>query len=236
MGQKKLLRFEAIKSFPNVFQYPEDMAGNWKNVFKNDHPVTLELACGKGEYTVALARMHPARNFIGIDLKGNRLYVGAKKCIEENIHNAAFMRTQIGKINEYFSAGEVEEIWITFPDPQLRKSKAKKRLTHPSFLRLFQQFLKPGGLIHLKTDSPELYTFTELVIELYGLTKHVASDDIYARGFINEELKIKTHYEGLDIAGSRRIHYLRFSLPSTALPDKDELLKELIENDETATG
>ena len=131
---------------------------------------------------------------------------------------------------------EVEEIWITFPDPQLRKSKAKKRLTHPSFLRLFQQFLKPGGLIHLKTDSPELYSFTELVIELYGLTKHVASDDIYARGFINEELKIKTHYEGLDIAGSRRIHYLQFSLPSTVLPDKDELLKELIEKDETATG
>jgi tRNA (guanine-N7-)-methyltransferase len=236
MGQKKLMRFEAIKSFPNVFQYPENMAGNWKSVFKNDHPITLELACGKGEYTVALARMYPDRNFIGVDLKGNRLYVGAKKCISENIQNAAFMRTQIGKINEYFSAGEVEEIWITFPDPQLRKSKAKKRLTHPSFLRLFQQFLKPGGLIHLKTDSPELYTFTELVIELYELTKHVASDNIYSSEYANEELKIKTHYEGLDIACSRRIHYLRFSLPSTALPDKDELLKELIEKDETATG
>ena len=236
MGQKKLLRFEAIKSFPNVFQYPEDMPGNWKNVFKNDHPTTLELACGKGEYTVALAQMHPERNFIGVDLKGNRLYVGAKKCIAENILNAAFMRTQIGKINEYFNTGEVEEIWITFPDPQLRKSKAKKRLTHPSFLRLYQQFLKPGGLIHLKTDSPELYRFTQLIIKLYGLTLHAASDDIYSSDYLNDELKIRTHYEGLDIAGSRRIHYLRFSLPSTALPDKDELLKELIENDETATG
>jgi tRNA (guanine-N7-)-methyltransferase len=236
MGQKKLMRFEAIKSFPNVFQYPVDMAGKWKNIFKNDHPITLELACGKGEYTVALARMHPGRNFIGVDLKGNRLYIGAKKCIEENIHNAAFMRTQIGKINEYFTAGEVEEIWITFPDPQLRKSKAKKRLTHPSFLRLYQQFLKPGGLIHLKTDSPELYRFTQLVIEMYGLTQYAASDDIYSSDYLNEELKIRTHYEGLDIAGSRRIHYLRFSLPSTALPDKDALLKELIESDETATG
>ena len=236
MGQKKLMRFEAIKSFPNVFQYPLNMAGNWKNVFKNDHPVTLELACGKGEYTVALARMYPGRNFIGVDLKGNRLYIGAKKCIEETITNAAFMRTQIGKINEYFNAGEVEEIWITFPDPQLRKSKAKKRLTHPSFLRLYQEFLKPGGLIHLKTDSPELYSFTQLVIELYGLTQYVASDDIYTSDFLNDELKIRTHYEGLDIAGSKRIHYLRFSLPSTALPDKDELLKDLIENDETATG
>ena len=236
MGQKKLVRFEAIKSFPNVFQYPVDMAGNWNNVFKNDHAITLELACGKGEYTVALARMHPGRNFIGVDLKGNRLYIGAKKCIEENIPNAAFMRTQIGKINEYFTAGEVEEIWITFPDPQLRKSKAKKRLTHPSFLRLYQQFLKPGGLIHLKTDSPELYRFTQLVIEMYGLTQYAASDDIYSSDYLNDELKIRTHYEGLDIAGSRRIHYLRFSLPSTPLPDKDALLKELIENDETATG
>src|SRR5687768_2039772 len=211
MGQKKLVRFEAIKSFPNVFQYPLNMAGNWKNVFKNDHPVTLELACGKGEYTVELARMYPDRNFIGVDLKGNRLYIGAKKCIEETITNAAFMRTQIGKINEYFNAGEVEEIWITFPDPQLRKSKAKKRLTHPSFLRLYQEFLKPGGLIHLKTDSPELYSFTQLVIDLYGLTQYVASDDIYSSDFLNEELKNRTDYQALDIAGSKRIHYPRLS-------------------------
>jgi tRNA (guanine-N7-)-methyltransferase len=235
MGQKKLFRFEAIKSFRNVFQYPENMAGNWKSFFGNDHPITLELACGKGEYTVALARMHPQRNFIGVDLKGNRLYIGARKCLEENITNAAFMRTQIGKINEYFQTSEVEEIWITFPDPQLRKSKAKKRLTHPTFLRLFQQFLKPGGLIHLKTDSPDLYAFTELVISMYGLTLHVASDDIYSSEHLNEELKIRTHYEGLDIAGSSRIHYLQFSLPSTPLEQKDDVLRALIENDEKTT-
>ena len=236
MGQKKLLRFEAIKSFPNVFQYPTDMAGKWKDFFHNNHPITLELACGKGEYAVALAKMYPQRNFIGVDLKGNRLYIGAKKCLEEKIGNAAFLRTQIGKLSEYFLAGEVEEIWITFPDPQLRNSKARKRLTHPSFLRLFQQVLKPGGYIHLKTDSPQLFAFTLLVIETYGLILHASADDISQSEYLNEELKIKTHYEALDIAKSSRIHYLRFSLPSFPLPDKDDLLRELINSDEETTG
>ena len=236
MGQKKLLRFEAIKSFPNVFQYPKDMAGNWKNYFKNDRPITLELACGKAEYTVSLARMYPDRNFVGVDLKGNRLYVGAKKCLEENLQNTAFLRTQIGKINEYFANDEVEEIWITFPDPQLRTSKAGKRLTHPTFLRLYQQILKPGAFIHLKTDSPQLYAFTLMVTETYGLHLHAASADINSSEYMNDELKIKTHYEALDIAQSRRIHYLRFSLPSSPLPDKDDLLKELISIHEEKTG
>ena len=236
MGQKKLLRFEAIKSFPNVLQYPADMAGNWKKFFGNSQPVTLELACGKGEYTVALSKMYPERNFIGIDLKGNRLYIGAKQSLEQHLKNTAFLRTQIGKINEYFQQGEVSEIWITFPDPQLRNSKAKRRLTHPVFLRLYQQILKPGGLIHLKTDSPDLYAFTLLIIDLYGLTLHASSEDIYSSPLMNEELKIKTHYEGLDIARSSRIHYLCFSLPSTALPDKDETLQEIIKSDEATTG
>ena len=118
MGQKKLFRFEAIKLFSNVLQYPKDMAGNWKHYFCNNHPITLELACGKGEYAVKLAQIHSDRNFIGVDLKGNRLYIGAKKCLEGNITNAAFLRTQIDKIHTYFVAGEVTEIWITFPDPQ----------------------------------------------------------------------------------------------------------------------
>jgi tRNA (guanine-N7-)-methyltransferase len=236
MGQKKLLRFEAIKSFPNVLQYPTDMAGNWKNFFGNNHPITLELACGKGEYTVGLAKIYPERNFIGIDLKGNRLYIGAKQSLEQQLTNAAFLRTQIGKISEYFQRGEVEEIWITFPDPQLRNSKAKRRLTHPVFLRLYQQVLKPGGLIHVKTDSPDLYAFTLLIIDLYDLELHASSEDVYSSAVMNEELKIKTHYEGLDIAQSRRIHYLCFSLPSTPLPDKDETLQELIKSDEETTG
>jgi len=234
MAQKKLLRFEAIKSFPNVLQYPEAMAGNWKIFFKNDNPVYLELACGKGEYTVELARIFPQKNFIGVDLKGNRIFVGAKKCIEEKINNAAFLRTQIDKINYYFAKGEAKEIWLTFPDPQLRKSKAKKRLTHPRFLRLYQQILPDNGLIHLKTDSPDLFAFTLIVIEMYGLQLHETNDNIYAQPEIKEELKIKTYYESLDIAQSRRIHYICFSLPAKPLPDLDDILQERIKEDEPA--
>lgn len=228
MGQNKLFRFEAIKLFSNVLQYPQDMADNWKRYFGNEYPVTLELACGKGEYVVKLAQIHPDRNFIGVDLKGNRLYIGAKKCLEANITNAAFLRTQIDKIHTYFVAGEVTEIWITFPDPQLRMSKAKKRLTHPRFLRLYQQFLSPNGNIHLKTDSPDLYHFTKEVIEMYGLILHEDYEDLYINNSITEELKIKTHYESLDIAQSNKIHYLRFSLPLAALPESDDQLHERI--------
>jgi len=229
MGQKKLIRFAAIQTFPNVLQYPEDMAGQWAGFFKTDNPLTLELACGKGEYTVGLAKMYPQRNFLGVDLKGNRIYIGAKKCLQENITNAAFLRTQIDRLPTYFKPGEVQEIWLTFPDPQLRKSKARKRLTHPKFLRLYQQILTPSGHIHLKTDSPVLYNFTRLVIDMYGLTLLESSDNVNAgAGPIKEELKIKTHYEGLDIANSQRIHYLHFTLPSTPLPSLDEELQQKV--------
>ena len=139
MGHKKLIRFQAIQSFANVLQYPENMPGKWKNFFKNENPITLELACGKGEYTVGLSRLYKERNFIGVDLKGNRIYSGALECLQQNLSNAAFLRTQIDKIDSYFLPGEVSEIWITFPDPQLRTSRAKKRLTHPRFLRLYQR-------------------------------------------------------------------------------------------------
>jgi tRNA (guanine-N7-)-methyltransferase len=226
MGQKKLIRFEAIKSFPNVLQYPEGMQGNWHAFFKNNNPITLELACGKGEYTVGLAAMHPLRNFIGVDLKGNRIYIGAKKSLSVGITNAAFMRTQIDAISNYFNPGEVAEIWLTFPDPQLRTSRAKKRLTHPKFLRLYQQVLVPGGAIHLKTDSPDLYHFTKLVIDRYRLSLLEAIDDVYAQQTVSPELAIKTHYEGLDIAQSSRIHYLKFSLPPGPLPNTDKQLQE----------
>ena len=234
MGQKKLIRFEAIKSFPNVLQYPQGMQGNWKTFFKNEHPITLELACGKGEYTVGLARLYPQRNFIGIDLKGNRIYAGAKKCLAEGLNNAAFVRTHIDKINDYFSKGEVQEIWLTFPDPQLRTSKAKKRLTHPRFLRLYQQILAPGGYIHLKTDSPVLYRFTKRVIDMYGLQLLEDIDNVHAQENISAELAIKTHYEGLDIAQSNRIHYLRFILPEGPLPELDGQLHEQLKTVEHA--
>jgi tRNA (guanine-N7-)-methyltransferase len=213
MGQKKLIRFEELKTFPNVLQYPKEMQGKWNEFFKNTNPITLELACGKGEYTVGLAALYAERNFIGIDLKGNRIWVGAKKCLQQNLSNAAFLRIQIDKIADNFSAGEVAEIWITFPDPQLRTGKAKKRLTHPKFLRLYKQVLQPAGLIHLKTDSPALYDFTKLIIEKYGCILLEDLDNVYHNSEIGDELKIKTHYESLDIAGSNRIHYLKFSLP-----------------------
>ena len=169
MGQKKLQRFAEIRTFHNVLEYPQQMQGKWSAFFQNNHPLTLELACGKGEYAVGLGRMLPNRNFIGVDLKGNRIWVGAKKALQEKLENVAFIRSQIDKIDQYFEKGEVSEIWITFPDPQLRTSKAKKRLTHPRFLRLYQNILAAGGPIHLKTDSPDLYRFTLSVIELYGL-------------------------------------------------------------------
>lgn len=220
MGQKKLVRFAELLTFENVLQNPENVAGRWNEYFKNEYPITLELACGKGEYALGLAQLYPEKNFIGVDLKGNRLWVGAKKATAQGLGNVAFLRILIDRITEYFAEGEAAEIWITFPDPQLRISKDKKRLTHPKFLRLYQQILKPGGKIHLKTDSPVLYHFTLRVIELYGCTLHTATDNVYAQPQIAPELQIKTHYESLDIAGSNKVHYIAFSLPQT-LPGKE---------------
>jgi tRNA (guanine-N7-)-methyltransferase len=229
MAQKKLQRFADLETFPNVMQFPGDISGKWKEFFGNDHPVTLELACGKGEYAVGLGQMYPHRNFIGIDLKGNRIWVGAKKALQASLHNVAFLRTQIDLVDKYFAKDEVSEIWITFPDPQLRFSKSKKRLTHPRFLRLYQQFLKPGGLIHLKTDSPDLYHFTRLVVNLYGCRLLDDRENVYAEEDIPETLRIKTHYESLDIAGQNRVHYLCFQLPGKlAGPEKDAELKAIL--------
>ena len=228
MGQKKLIRFEAIRHFDNVLEYPKDMPGQWKQFFKNEHPITLELACGKGEYAVGLGRLYPSRNFIGIDIKGNRIWREAKTALEEGLNNVAFLRSQIDKVTDYFQPGEVAEIWITFPDPQLRASRAKKRLTHPRFLRLYQRFLQSNGLVHLKTDSPDLYEFTLTVINLFGLEVIDQSGDVYANTDIKQELQIKTHYEGLDIAQSNRIHYLCFRLNKELPVEKDEALKQLI--------
>jgi tRNA (guanine-N7-)-methyltransferase len=232
MAQKKLLRFAQIKEFDNVFEKPTDMQGKWKTHFKNENPLVLELACGRGEYTIGLAQLHPNQNFVGVDIKGNRMYIGAKKALDNNLINAAFLRTEIEMLPDYFEKGEVDEIWITFPDPQLRISKAKKRLTHPRFLRQYQKVIKANGPIHLKTDSPNLYRFTKKVINMYGLTLLEDSADVYAQEKIVEELKIKTHYESLDIAGSKKIHYLKFSLPSI-INNHDEVLQKILveEND-----
>ena len=229
MGQKKLIRFAELNTFSNVLQYPEDIKGKWNEVFKNDHPITLELACGKGEYAVGLGQLYSNRSFIGIDQKGNRIWVGAKKALQQELNNVAFLRIQIDQVSDYFAANEVSEIWITFPDPQLRTGKAKKRLTHPKFLRLYKQILTPGGFIHLKTDSPALYQFTKFVIEKYNCVLLEDNEDVYKTELISDELKIKTYYESLDIAGSNRIHYLKFSLPEI-LPgkEKDKELQEFL--------
>jgi len=229
MAQKKLKRFGEIKVFPNVLEYPENMKGKWKDFFKNENPIVLELACGKGEYATGLAQLHPQKNFIGVDIKGNRLWVGAKYSLNNKLGNVAFLRTQIDKIAQYFSPEEVDEIWITFPDPQLRLSKTKKRLTHPKFLRLYQQILKPKGKIHLKTDSPDLYKFTRTVVELYNLSIITDLENIQQQENLSHELKIKTHYESLDIAKSNCIFYLCFSLPER-LSDNDDKLSYLIKN------
>jgi len=236
MGQKKLIRFAELLTFENVLQYPKGMPGKWKEFFQNDFPITLELACGKGEYALGLAQLFPQRNFIGVDLKGNRIWAGAKKALSQNLRNVAFVRSQIDKLQDYFSFAEVAEIWLPFPDPQLRQSKSKKRLTHPKFLRLYQSILKPGGEVHLKTDSPALYYFTKQVLSFYNLK--IASDieDINLEDGISEALKIKTHYESLDIAKSQKIYYLRFALPVELLPDKDNELKEILLEEKSDRG
>src|SRR5215204_3250431 len=227
MGQKKLVRFAELLTFPNVLQYPKEMAGRWSEFFHNGFPITLELACGKGEYAVGLGRMYPERNFVGIDMKGNRIWVGAKAAIKENLGNVAFLRSHIDKLTEYFSVGEIAEIWLPFPDPQLRGSKLKKRLTHPKYLRLYQSVLASNGPIHLKTDSPALYIFTKQVIQLFNLKVEADIEDLHAYPYRSEELEIKTHYESLNIAQSQKIFYLRFVLPNETLPDKDQELKDL---------
>ncbi len=234
MGQKKLIRFEEINRFENVFQHAIEMKGKWHDYFKNNHPIILELACGRGEYSVGMGRLFSNKNFIGIDIKGNRIWKGAKTALEEKLLNVAFLRAEIDKINEYFSTDEVAEIWITFPDPQLRLSKAKKRLTHPKFLRLYQQVLQQDGLVHLKTDSPDLYNFTKTVIELYKLDVVVDFDNLYQNQNLAKELYIKTHYESLDIAQSNRVHYLQFKINKDLPLELDAKLKAII-NEPTTT-
>lgn len=217
MGQKKLVRFQAIENYKNVLQYPENMAGKWNEFFNNEHPITLELACGKGEYSTGLGRQYKDRNFIGVDIKGNRIYIGAKTALREDLNNVAFLRIQIGQIARYFAPGEVEEIWIIFPDPFLRKSRSKNRLTHARFLYQYQQILKKGGRINLKTDSPELYAFTLEMIEEQGCVIHENIADIYGKGLATGPLAIQTFYEKMHLAEGRTIYFISFSLPDEGI-------------------
>jgi len=225
MGHKKLIRFRAIEGFSNVLQYPEDMKGNWNKFFKNDNPVTLELACGKGEYSVNLGRENKDRNYIGVDIKGNRIYNGAKIALTEKLDNVAFLRTQIGHLTKYFAPGEVSEIWIIFPDPFLRDSRAKNRLTHSRFLHLYQQVLKPGANINLKTDSKELYDFTLETIAEQGCIIQENLVDIYGKDLAKGPLAIQTFYEKMHLAEGRTIYFLSFKLPSHGIDLPERFLK-----------
>jgi tRNA (guanine-N7-)-methyltransferase len=225
MGHKKLIKFQAIDTYANVLQYPEDMKGKWHGFFKNDNPITLELACGKGEYSVGLGREHKDRNFIGVDIKGNRIYRGAKTALDEGLANVAFLRAQIGQITQYFTTDEVDEIWIIFPDPFLKKGKEKNRLTHSRFLLQYQQLLKPGGKINLKTDSKELYDFTvETAIE-QGCMIHTNIADVYGQGKATGALAIQTFYEKMHLAEGRTIYFISLSLPSGAIKVPERFAK-----------
>lgn len=225
MGHKKLVKFQAIETYKNVLQFPENMAGNWQDFFKNNNPITLELACGKGEYSVGLGREHRDRNFIGIDIKGNRIYTGAKTALKEGLDNVAFLRTQIAQLKDYFTKDEVSEIWIVFSDPFLKKGKEKNRLTHERFLHLYQQVMKKGGKIHLKTDSPVLYEFTLEVIEQQKCTILENIADIYGKGKATGPLAIQTFYEKMHLEDGRTIYYLCFTLPDTEIELSGRFLK-----------
>ncbi len=227
MGKKKLQKFADVRAFSNTFECYDPrrpilqngdeevaMKGNWRpKFFKNDNPLTLELACGYGEYTVELARRFPQRNFIGVDIKGNRIWRGAKSAIEEGLPNAAFLRTRIEVIENFFDKGEVDEIWVTFPDPFLREGKAGRRLTSSFFLEKYRRFLRPGGLVHLKTDERKLYDFTIETITEDPCCKIIYNDDhVHAKPHPYAELGIKTYYEAKDIAGERQVKYVRFTI------------------------
>lgn len=214
MGKDKLRRFAEIETFSNVLQLDagKPYKGQWsKDFFKNDNPVVLELACGKGEYTVNLAMMFPDKNFIGIDYKGNRIWRGAKTAIEDGVPNVAFIRMQIETLTEFFAPGEVDEIWITFPDPQPQLSREKKRLTSPRFLNMYKEVLKPGGCINLKTDNDEFYEYTAGKVKELNLKEHINTADLYHSEYADEVLSIKTYYEKKYLKDNKNINYIKFS-------------------------
>jgi tRNA (guanine-N7-)-methyltransferase len=221
LGKDKLKRFEEIKTFPNVLEPPVmetyTNKGKWhQEIFKNDKPIVLELGCGKGEYSVGLAKLYPDKNFVGIDIKGNRIYIGAKECLEKGIDNVMFLRTRIDFINNFFDTNEVDEIWLTFSDPQPKKPR--KRLSSKLFIDRYRKFLKKDGKIHMKTDSDLLFEFTEEEIKAHKYKCHELTWDVYGdyhNGLSEQEKKlfeIRTHYEKLFTSKGSVIKYCCFSL------------------------
>ena len=224
MGKGKLAKFAEMETFSNVFQYPFsvvdnvpfEMKGHWREqYFKNNHPVVLELGCGKGEYTVELARLYPEMNFIGVDIKGARMWTGAKQAIEAGLKNVAFLRTNIEMIDRFFAESEVQEIWLTFSDPQMKN--AHKRLTSTFFLNRYRKFLVDGGIVHLKTDSNFLFTYTTCMVKENKLPVVFSTEDLYHTEGLDEEthkiLSIQTYYESMWIERGLNIRYMKFFLP-----------------------
>lgn len=214
--KRKLERFKVIESQPNVVEptkeFYHSIKGNWnKDFFKNDNPITVELACGRGEYTIGLAKLFPDRNYIGVDIKGERIWKGSITATENNLTNAAFLRTMILLIENFFAEDEISEIWITFPDPRPRVRDIKRRLTSPRFLSIYKRLLKPGGYVRLKTDNTGFYEFTlEEVSQRDDITDLKFSDDVYNSELRPECFDIKTKYEQMFAAKGERIKYLRF--------------------------
>ncbi len=208
---------DALKSMPNVLLWTDYNSlnpfpkGTWNStIFKNDNPIVLELACGKGEYSLGLGQQHPEKNYVGIDLKGNRLWVGADKALALNQTNVRFLRAYIDHLDQFFSTNEIDEIWIIFPDPQLKKDR--KKLTSPKFLELYKPLLKTGATINLKTDSPELYSYTLDIIQELGLKLHRNIQNVYAECPDDPELSIQTYYENLHLKKGRTIRFISFSI------------------------
>lgn len=225
MGKNKLKKFSEMKSLDFVFQYPWaelnrlggfPLRGKWAEFFGNDNPITLELGCGKGEYTVGLARRFPDRNFIGVDIKGARMWTGAKMAEAEGLKNVAFLRTDIELIPNFFASGEVSTIWITFPDPQMQK--ARKRLTATRMLSLYSAILTPDGIINLKTDSPFLFDYTTMLLAHNGIMPLASCNDLYCPANSSELdsalTSIQTHYERQWLSRGLTIKYISFTLPS----------------------
>lgn len=217
MAKNKLQKFADMATYKHVFQYPFavlreqgfDMRGKWNEVFfHNNNPIVLELGCGKGEYAVGLARRYPDKNFIGVDIKGARMWTGASEALNDGIENVAFLRTNIELITHFFAEGEVSEIWITFPDPQMKKTR--KRLTSTRMIELYREILAPNGIIHLKSDSPFLYTYTRAMVQENRFPVLVDTDDLYNSGIDDDILGIKTFYEQQWLERGKSIKYIKF--------------------------